>query len=172
MFRLQLSVEKQGENFISLNQINLSCLSLKFGYTYVIREWANCSSHRHLASRGASKRTLIFHLKSHTQLTQGWVACVTFAVLTVIRILIPSDPTISMEPNLFGKLTFLQRLKKFPTFYWTRIFITISVHIIKPTNVCIFKFKVCKSLHHYLSIFPVLWQLSPSSGTQTPFLSV
>ena len=24
----------------------------------------------------------------------------------------------------------------------------------------------------YLSIFPVLWQLSPSSGTQTPFLSV
>jgi hypothetical protein len=24
----------------------------------------------------------------------------------------------------------------------------------------------------HLSIFPVLWQLSPSSGTQTPFLSV
>jgi hypothetical protein len=30
----------------------------------------------------------------------------------------------------------------------------------------------CTMMHGLLSIFPVLWQLSPSSGTQTPFLSV
>jgi hypothetical protein len=136
MSRPQLSVEKRGGKFIVLNQINLSCLSLKFAYAYVIREWANCSSRRRLASIGAPRRALIFHLKSPTQLTQCWVACVTFARLTVIWILIPSDLNISLEPNLFGKLTFLQRVKKFPAFYWARIFITISVHVIKPTIVC------------------------------------
>jgi len=66
MSRPQMSMEKRGGNFILLNQINLSCLSLKFSYTYVIREWTNCSSLLHLASTGAPKRTSSLHRASAT----------------------------------------------------------------------------------------------------------
>ena len=160
MSRPQLSVEKRGGKFILLNSINLIYSSLNFACTYVIREWANCSSHRRLASIGAPKRTLIFHLKSPTQLTQDWVACVTLAVLTVLWILVPSDLTISMELNHFYKANIFSSSQKIP-----RILLNPNFHhhfsSRNKTNKCMY----VKCVHHILFITNMFeLPACPSSG--------
>ena len=122
-------------------------MPLNFAFIYVIREWANCSSHRLLASTGAPKSTFIFHLKSPTQLTQDWVACVTFAVLTVLRILVYSDLTISMEPNQFKKANIFPSSQEIP-----RIILNPNFHYHFSTRNKTNKCMKVKCIHHILFI--------------------
>jgi hypothetical protein len=94
---------------------------------------------------------------------------------------------------LLGVVTFCTQLleleiyfPRWPTYKRTTTFFCFTIHLCFKSNyfifLFIFFFFIYLHIHLfissftyiliYLSIFPVLWQLSPSSGTQTQFLSV